>query len=356
MAPSDRKAVIAAAANVLAESSQADVGPSFAIDDLRDKAKKALQNTDQDSAAVAGVLEGQKNGHDYARQFADWRDQPPAMAGVLLAAADKLGIDAGEPAMVAAALASFAADVPLNNAYHDNSHFREVTTMMAVYCNVNQQLAAQGYEGAVALSGSDMAKCILAAMGHDLMHDGTGNTVNGVHTQYRLEDRAIAAIQPFMELAGMSEADRAEVETMIRVTDVSAPKGELSPHKILRKLVAGEAVEVPQELQALKGDPRLRTMAALMSDADLAPSAATNYITSRKQLQRVSAENPALPATDASLSGFLSFVVEKEFTSAAGKVHSQGTLDDICKKTADRLEAGTPNVANMIAQINKRKP
>ena len=344
------KSLIAAASHMLSHATQDDVGADFQLADLRAMAQQALSRIDADTTAVAPVFGDGKNGHDYARQFVKWREQPPAMSAVLLAAADALKLDAADPAVMAAALASFAADVPLNNAYHDNSHFREVTTMMAVYCKVNQHLATQGVDGVSALSSADMAKCVLAAMGHDLLHNGGGNTVDGVHQQYRLEDRAIAAIDPFMKLAGMSDADRAEVATMIRVTDVSAPKGGISPHKVLRKLMAGEPVEVPPELQSIAADARLRTMAALMSDADLAPSAATNYITSRRQLHRVSAENPALPATDQSLSGFLSFVVEKEFTSPAARHLSQGSLDDIVHKMNGRLAVEKPTIAALTSR------
>lgn len=350
MATQVDKSLIAAANNVLAHATQADVGDDFALSDLRTMAQQAIARLDADVAAVAPVFAKDHSGHDYARQFIKWREQPPAMLAVLLASAQELKLDAADPAMVAAALASFAADVPLNNAYHDNSHFREVTAMMAVYCMVNQQVAAQGAPNVVALSSADMAKCVLAAMGHDLLHNGGGNTVDGVHQQYRLEDRAIAAIDPFMKLAGMSDDDRAEVATMIRVTDVSAPKGGISPHKVLRKLMAGEPVDVPPELQAIASDARLRNMAALMSDADLAPSAATNYITSRRQLHRVSAENPALPPTDQSLSGFLSFVVEKEFTSPAARQLSQGSLDDIVSKMNGRLAVEKPTIAALTSR------
>lgn len=330
--------VIASARSVLAQATPEDIGADFKLDQLRALADTAVQTLAQDAKAMMAVFDGDKNGHDYARQFARWRDAPPSMPSVLAAAAGALGIDAAEPALLAAALVSFAADVPLNNAYHDNSHFREVTTMMAVYCGVNQQLAAQGVPDVVALSGNDMAKCLLAALAHDLLHDGTGNTVNDVHIPYRLEDRAIAAIEPFMQLAGMSDTDRAEVAALIRVTDVSAPKGEMSPHKVLRKLLAGDPVSVPLALVPVALDKRLQAMAALMSDADLAPSAATNYITSRKQLQRVVAENPALPATDQSLAGFLAFVVEKEFSSPAAKHHSQTSLDQLVHKTDARIK------------------
>ena len=350
------KSLIAAASNALAHSTQAEVGADFQLADLRAMAQQAVQRADRDTATVRPVFEDGKSGHDYARQFVQWREKPPVMSAVLLAAAEALKLEGDDPAVMAAAMASFAADVPLNNAYHDNSHFREVTAMVAVYCKVNQQLAAQGVAGATPLSSSDMAKCVLAAMGHDLLHNGGGNTVDGVHQQYRLEDRAIAAIDPFMKLAGMSDADRLEVATLIRVTDVSAPKGGMSPHKVLRKLMAGEPVDVPPELQSIASDARLRNMAALMSDADLAPSAATNYITSRRQLHRVSAENPALPATDQSLSGFLSFVVEKEFVSPAARYLSQSSLDGIVHKMTDRLAVEKPTIAAIAALQPPKSP
>lgn len=321
----------------LASVTQDDVGAAFALAELLAAAAASAENFSADVARVAPLFAGKKIGHDYAMLFDRWRENPPSMSALLAVALDELRISPDEPAARAAALVAQAADVPLGHAYHDNNHFREVTAMMAIYLRVNRQMVQAGDPSATPLSENNMAKCLLAAIGHDLLHNGRGNTVDGVHQQYRLENQAIDAMMPLMKLAGMSDADCAEVAAIIRVTDVSAPKGGISPHKVLRKLVKGEPVVVPPELADIASGARLRAMAALMSDADLAPSGATNYITSHRQIKRVAAENPALAPTDENLLGFLAGVIEKEFISPAARQHSQNSLSEIFAKTAARI-------------------
>lgn len=293
---------------------------------------RSLTALDGDMAKIAPLFAGQHDGVTLARLFTRWRTTQPSMPALLVAAGSELGLQQQGALADAAALVSLAADVAHTNAYHDNNHFREVTAMMALYLR-----AHQGIDSAVKLSSADMTKCLIAAMAHDLHHDGTGNKVEGVHIPYRLEDKAIAAIEPLLALAGVSENDCADIRLLIRVTDVSAADAGISPHAVLRALLAGKVVDAPAELSGLVGDKKLQQMAALMSDADLAPSAATTYGYTRRQSFRIAAEKGRNDVEDKGIAAFIDGVVHGHFASAAAQSFSQDALEGIKCRVQRRI-------------------
>lgn len=323
---------------------------SIAKPDILSSAKKTLAAFDADVERVkreGAVLFASPpaSGDALAALFDIWRKDPPSTAAVITAAAQTLGIDETTPAFKAALMAGIAADVDPGHAYHNTSHFREVTCSMARLLGVNNELAASGANGAELLDGNAMAKCLLAAASHDLLHSGGNNTVAGVHQRYRLEDKAIGAAIPFMQLAGLRKRDIEDVRAMIRVTDISKDATGFSPHKLLREIHAEafEGAEIvkplprPKELARLGKDHTLLLMAALMSDADLTPSAATAYDFSRRQTTLMHAENPDIKDNDAALAGFLKYLVGGSFTSAAGKTAGQAALDGIYKDASAKV-------------------
>lgn len=281
----------------------------------------------QDVALVAPLFDT-AHGPQRARLFLRWRRQPPAIPALIIAAAARLELPPEEPALLAALLAGIAADVPVQNPYHNNAHFREVTAMMALFVQAQPGMLAH-----------DAALCLLAAAAHDLSHDGGSNTVAGTHVSFRLEERAVAAIVPLMRLAGLSEIDAADVQAMIRTTDISG--GGLSPHKILRQLAEGPAqgqdLQVPLALSRLQGNPRLLAMACLLSDADLAPSASLCHRFAIASTRALACENPQMVATDRTLLGFLDHVVEGRFATAAARQVAQPGLDRLRRQTSARM-------------------
>lgn len=310
-----------------------------AIDTVRDF-DRDMKNLRQDADALfgAGTLPaGEDRGQKLAALFDKWRDGPaPSTAAIICTAAAHFDIPADNRHLKAAIMTALAAEVDNDNPYHSNHHFREVTATMARLCTVNNDMAASG--NGVLLDADSIAKSLLAAAGHDLMHDGKTNSLTGPdsHVQYRLENKAIAAIEPFMQLAGMSPRDQEDVRVMIRITDISAPPGGKSPHSHLKAAVGGDA-PAAQELSDMTRDRVLLTMCTLMSDADLGPSTATTYAYSRKMTTLLSKENPALADSNKTLAGFLQFVVGGDLTSDAGKAASGAALRGIM------AEAGKPD-------------
>lgn len=380
------KEALQGSAAALAAQTPDTFSKSFTQTELVNSSIETISRFDQDMARLrkeAGVLIDGAGGIDGGQKMADlfnsWRDNPVSTPAIISFAAEHFGISPDDKNLRAALMAGIAAEVQNDNPYHSNHHFREVTATMVRLCATNNDLAA-GNKNAVFLETDNIAKCLLAAAGHDLMHDGKTNSLSGPesHEQYRLENKAIEAIEPFMKIAGMNGRDREDVRVMIRITDISAKPGTPSPHKHLKETVqlaqtqfimppellqqppaetlfttppdiaagkvqssfislppdAGkspvpEQIILPAELADLARSPQLLTMATLMSDADLGPSTATNFDYSRRMTTLLSQENPALADSNKTLDGFLTFVVGGELTSQAGRSASGATLQSI---------------------------
>ena len=328
---------------------------------LLTETKRVLANLEKDVARVkqegailfaSGASEDNSTvaGHKLATAFDKWREDAPSTVAFMLVAAEKFGLDAESPNFKAALMTGLAAEVKHDNAYHSTSHFREVTAVMTRLIGINNELAVSGTtKGTALLDSDDISKCLAAAAAHDLMHDGKGNTVDGKHEAYRLENKAIGAAEPFLKLAGVSEKDTEDFRTIIRVTDISAnsalpPEQRApSPHKQLRNLYAeiyegGKPATLSPELASLRADPKLLVSASMMSDADLGPSAATDYAFSRKMTSLVVAETPSMSDSDGTLVGFMKFVVENRFTSQAATTGNGQSLTGIFNEASTRVE------------------
>lgn len=342
----------------------------------KDALQRISDGLDQDKQILAessSVLYGDhtesrpgENGDKIADTFTKWRDeQAPSVTAVLLDAADKMGIDTEEPAFQAALMTSVAAEVALQNDYHDNSHFREVVTASVRLAVTNNELAANGEPGVELLDSGDLAKTVLAAAGHDLNHDGNNNSPGGEHTQYLLEQQSMDSMQPYMDAAGMDAQDMEDVRTIIRVTDVSAPQGGTSPHNHLKNAAKSvregnpvDADALPAELQGLQ-DPKVMQMASIMSDADLTPSAGTNYDFNQRMTVAMNGEAPAIKPGPATTEFFCGVIVGGEFTSAAGRTHMQSSLSGMMETAKDlrqKMEADMKAAVDVKQSVSTTGP
>ena len=276
-----------------------------------------------------------ENGAKLAALFEKWRDgeRPPSLTSILMFAADGLDIPADSPAFQAGLMASVSGEIALDNGYHDNHHFREVTASMLRLLVTNNELAMQGQLNAPLLDTENLAKSLLAAIAHDQNHDGTSNVFEDDHIPFRLEQLSINTVQPFEEMAGMSEDDIKDVQTMIYVTDVSAEKGGVSPHTQMKEIIHKASLkdgvqpeDYKPELARLAEGDDLRQMAAMLSDADLTPSAGTDYEFNQRMTFNLNMEAPFIKPGPDTTKFFCGVVVGGEFTSTAGRVQSNSAL------------------------------
>lgn len=282
-----------------------------------------------------------------AKAFTDWREQGgPSIPALLLIGAEILGIPVDQPAFKAALLTGLAAETGHDNPYHDRNHFREVVSMTIRHCFVHNQLAKKDD----LFDTQAISEILLAAAGHDLMHDGSqGNIIDGVYTPYRLEAKAIAAIEPFMRAAGMTESGMESVRLMIRVTDITEFESRKSPRQHLRDAVAfhkgetGKPEDLPPELSALR-ESRMEAMkASVMSDSDLGASIST-YEFCKEQSRRLSQEKPVVTDSPGCIAYFAKRQIES-FLSPAG-----------LKTCSDSLGKLLETAEYLIEQVTQKLP
>lgn len=281
---------------------------------------------------------GGANGAKLADLFQDWRDadRAPSICSILLAVSDQHDIDQNSPVFQAALLTGIAADITLDNPYHDNNHFREVVAATVRIINTNNELFATETKDVIWIGPQTAAKVLLAAAGHDLNHDGTGNSQGGEHQQYRLEQQSIDTMMPFMQAVGLDDETVEDVQVIIRVTDVSTTENGTSPHAYMKQAAktaqSGEDIDresLPEDLRKLATDKMLLQIASILSDADLSPSAATTYDFNQRMSELLQKEIPGMKVGPSSTDFFCKFIVGGEFTSIAGKAQSQSSLTNI---------------------------
>ncbi|GAB5389934.1 MAG: hypothetical protein Alpg2KO_29020 [Alphaproteobacteria bacterium] len=252
------------------------------------------------------------------------RSIPPSIPALATLALEQLRLSRAEPvrkAIMAAAL--LAEDMP-NNAYHNATHIREVLSNVVMLSGVNDRKTRNNARFSAPLSAKEQARLILAAIAHDLGHDGGSNMVpNGKggtrRVPYRLEAKSVRMLKPVMKQAGMSRADMAEVEVMILATDPGGPHKAvmqaLDHHFSSKPLPA----RFPKRLKALKSSKRLSVMCGLMCDSDILGSAGLTLNINRLQTERLSKEWGRKMGAEDTI-GFLTHVVGMRFCTAAGHV------------------------------------
>ncbi|GEM_PF-2436120 len=173
------------------------------------------------------------------------------------------------------------------NPYHNGLHTLNVAALTLSMIRTQDHLADK--DATVKPLGlRDKYVMLLAAIGHDIDHPGTGNPPDN---HYANENASYAVLKRIMTHCGVSRDDQDTVLTLIRTT---SPNG---PHAVMKQATAAHHAGTtpdwdtidPQgkftELKTLK-NPALCEMAAILSDADLGASAGfggdVNYEMSRR--------------------------------------------------------------------------
>lgn len=246
------------------------------------------------------------HGKALAAIFSGWRKNPPSTLSLVEAAAAHFKIPAGEKYLTDAFNTAAAADVPVNNPYHDNHHFREVTaTMISLVHAHNSHFEPK-------LDARDICKCLIAAAAHDLAHTGKPNT--------RAFEREDAAIEALAGVVHLDAGDFEDIKTMLRLTDIS-------PH------ADSAAAGVPL------GNEKLRVMAAMLQDADIVPSTATTYAYNKKMSTLLSREIPAVRPTAQNLLAFMAHAIGKDYKSPAAQKIYGPSMRSVREYAQKRLRA-----------------
>ncbi len=122
-------------------------------------------------------------------------------------------------------------DGTCEHAYHNAAHFAKVVINFRALAGIHNLLHPDE-----ALSNEEIAVGLLAATAHDIGHNGRGNTVEGQHKQFRLEQLAIDTAISWVQ---SEDADRdliLEALSPIYATDVSSDGTNISPARFVREL------------------------------------------------------------------------------------------------------------------------
>lgn len=221
---------------------------------------------------------------------------------------DQIGIDRNDALFVAGRRIAREMDVSSDrNSYHNRAHTREVllNSHFLALRNAADPLSD------MPLKPHDRALIAVAALIHDLDHDGTRN--DGV--PFRLEKRSLENAEVFFTAWNVDIKDRARIRTLVLSTDPDvAPNTVKAVHAAhFDKGPKADPSDHAFELAPLS-DPRLSRMSAIIRDADILSSAGLTPDYAKEQTLKLGREwNKAI--TPADTMAFLTHVVGDRFIS-----------------------------------------
>ncbi|MDP9045432.1 MAG: HD domain-containing protein [Pseudomonadota bacterium] len=158
--------------------------------------------------------------------------------------------------------------------YHNRQHYCEVA-LAAYFLGVLDRARL-----------ADVQLVLLAALVHDLVHDGRHQRA------FELERASVERARPVLAAAGVAVPAIARIEALVLATDPSA--GIPFMAQACRAHALGNAPPLPPseapELSALTDDPALAGLARLLCEADILPSIGLTFAHSMRLQQRLAAE------------------------------------------------------------------
>jgi hypothetical protein len=280
--------------------------------------------------------------------FVQWEEEGagPSMAAILAAAADYFQMETSAPEMRAALMAAILADVPNGLLYHNNEHYRKVV-FHAVRLLATHRHGHFPYQPL--LYNDDILKMLIAAMIHDLGHEGGDNMRGGIYTPGYMEQKACGLMRPYFEALEVDRDFRDEIETMVFCTDITPFAGENTPCVRMKKIyhhfflggLSGDDANSMMigKLRLFQGNPRLALMAMMLHEADIATSAGLTYEQSKAETINFMEERGA----DAGPKVLLRFLAEQlngRMITPPAQFLFAGRMESIMQQANDDMNAG----------------
>jgi hypothetical protein len=241
----------------------------------------------------------------------------------------------GQPYRAAIARVAEAADRSgLANAYHNPGHTRDVVIAWIYLAALHDHLAASG-AASYRLSNEHRAAGIIAALGHDLLHDANSEpriSPAGHAVPFRLETIAAAHTADLLAACGLQEATGRIVGAAIIATD------PVWGYAALARAARGEAPGGHSALAALT-DRGCWLVAAILRDADLMTSAGLTAAEHDRQAALLTHEKGEPAGTAAASERFFRDTVGDGFSSPAGALFTH-RLQALRAANAARLRSG----------------
>ncbi len=196
---------------------------------------------------------------------------------------------------------------PLAPPYHNRAH--NLTTMAVRFMRGR---AAESFSGRpfTAFEITNEMRDLLAALGHDIGHDGSNNSASGVYKPGALEKASFEILRPYAQKAGVSEKDALFICHSLYGTDPGLPGRILlcaykevlhgnffapSREEIMATIMAlpkEQRIEPHMFLAALEGDEALLQSAASLKGCDMVSSFGLDPAFGKLQSQKLHKESP----------------------------------------------------------------
>ncbi|HCQ70996.1 MAG: hypothetical protein CL570_02980 [Alphaproteobacteria bacterium] len=266
-----------------------------------------------------------------AALFDQWHQTgAPSLYALTCYALDRLALpiapDLKQAALLSALLGSITNTLP----YHNNMHYAKVLVQTLRLIIAHNHIFADTTN---ALGDNETIWMIIAACLHDVGHDGTGNTVRGIHKPSRLEQRSLDIALPQLETLGFDRGshEMRRLIAMIIATDVTPIDDPSSPARQMKAayrahMLAGSAdspLNLDASLSILEHDKKASLMALLLHEADLATSSGLTYAVTARETILIHQEHHLPPARPQHIVGFLKHICQRKVLSdAAQKIYA----------------------------------
>ncbi|MDD9901033.1 MAG: hypothetical protein OXT65_08655 [Alphaproteobacteria bacterium] len=278
----------------------------------------------------------------------------PSMPALAVHHAEQLGLEQETPEYKALLLVAMRAETKAaaEPDYHSKHHYMDVAAVTATALKANNDMCDMEHPDAVPLTKQEQALTLIAAIGHDLEHDGGKNPKEN---HYFYEQKSLDAMHPLLEAAGLEQNDIQKIDMIVLGT---SPDG---PHAVLKNTAKAalndEAPDMAKidpenkfpEIHGLAATPAMAQMAAIVADADVYASSGAGMESNVKmsalftdELQ--SAGIPMDLRTDGARKFFLNNIVgEDGYASKSMRALANESFHALREETERRLEAPAPS-------------
>ena len=328
---------------------------AFGNDPRLKRALQDIQALDKNFKEIGGIFfHAGSNAFETAEKFTQTHVESyrqtgrPSLPALAMHHAEQMGLDKNSPAYKALIMVAVRAEMKaaVTPDYHSKFHYMDVAAMTANLLEKNSEMVKAGVAGAVPLTQHEQALTFIAAMGHDLDHEGG---TNPPHDPLHFEQRSFYLMEPLLQEAGLTAEDISKIYTILMTT---SPDG---PHAVLKAAAqaqrTGSAVDFTAvdpknrfpELHVLGRDSKLTQMAAIVSDSDLYASSGagmkSNQVMSALFTTELKKGDPNIDlTTDNARKFFLDNIVGKDgYASNAGRAVAAESLEALRKETDYRL-------------------
>ena len=296
--------------------------------------KNTVANLDRDLKKISreefifsqniAVNEATQQNANYLRRWHVLGDAP-SLTALAIAAMQEFNITEADFTH-AVLMATILGEVEHDQPYHNNNHFRKVLLQTIRVIGAHNNI----YSGTeLELNTQQIALLLSAAAIHDLGHDGTGNTLEGVHQPSRLELRSFELAKPYLEAAGLQGQEYFDLlKVLLVATDVSPMNDPKSPTNQMKSAYRfhfmGEdknfhRIHLSSDLRILEKDKSAALMACLLQEADIATSAGLAYEVTEFESASIFKEMEIEEVRPQQIINFLNDICQKSFLSGAGQ-------------------------------------